>query len=82
VQFRMDALRRAMTKTPGNASRLLRLPDVQDFVGLRRSEIYRRVKLGTFPRPIRLGVNAVAWPQAEIEAWVAEKVARSRTATS
>lgn len=60
------------------ATRLLRLPEVQNTVGLRRSEIYRRVRSGTFPAPIRLGKNAVAWLQSDCEAWVAARVAESR----
>ncbi|MCE3004464.1 MAG: AlpA family transcriptional regulator [Xanthomonadaceae bacterium] len=58
--------------------RLLRLPDVQAIVGLRRSEIYRRIRNGTFPAPIRLGTNAVAWLQSDLDAWIAARVAESR----
>jgi prophage regulatory protein len=58
--------------------RLLRLPEVQATVGLRRSEIYRRIRSGTFPAPIRLGTNAVAWLQSDLDAWIAARVADSR----
>lgn len=49
---------------------LWRLPTVEAQTGLSKSEIYRRIKLGTFPAPLKLGARAVAWPAAAIETWV------------
>jgi prophage regulatory protein len=49
---------------------LLRLPSVEAQTGLSKSEIYRRIKLGTFPRPIKLGARAVAWSAAAVDTWV------------
>jgi prophage regulatory protein len=49
---------------------LLRLPSVAAQTGLSKSEIYRRINLGTFPQPIKLGLRAVAWPTAAVDAWV------------
>lgn len=49
---------------------LWRLPTVKAQTGLSKSEIYRRIKEGTFPIPLKLGVRAVAWPSAKIEEWV------------
>jgi prophage regulatory protein len=49
---------------------LWRLPTVQTQTGLSKSEIYRRIKLGTFPAPLKLGARAVAWPAATVEVWV------------
>lgn len=49
---------------------LWRLPTVETQTGLSKSEIYRRIKLGTFPRPLKLGARAVAWQASAIEAWV------------
>lgn len=49
---------------------LLRLSSVEAKVGLKKSEIYRRIKLGTFPQPIKLGARAVAWPADALDAWV------------
>ena len=49
---------------------LLRLPSVEAQTGLSKSEIYRRIKAGTFPQPLKLGARAVAWPAAQIDAWV------------
>ena len=49
---------------------LWRLPTVLAQTGLSKSEIYRRINNGTFPKPLTLGARAVAWPAAEIDAWV------------
>jgi prophage regulatory protein len=49
---------------------LWRLPTVVAQTGLSKSEIYRRINIGTFPKPLKLGSRAVAWPAAEIDAWV------------
>lgn len=64
---------------PGGA-KLERLPQVKARTGLSRSEIYRRIALGDFPRPIKLGERASAWSATEIDDWIAERVAaRDRT---
>lgn len=49
---------------------LWRLPTVEAQTGLSKSEIYRRIKEGTFPKPLKLGARAVAWPAAQVDAWV------------
>jgi prophage regulatory protein len=61
-------------------TQLLRLPQVRQIVGLSRSEIYRLISLGRFPRPIPLGERAVAWTSDEIAAWVRERIAARETA--
>lgn len=56
-------------------TRLIRLPEVQHRVGLGRSTIYRWMAEGKFPRPVQLGGYTVAWSEAEVEAWIASKLA-------
>ena len=53
--------------------RLLRQPEVLHRVGLARSTIYRMMEAGTFPRPVKIGQRAVAWPESDIERWIAER---------
>lgn len=50
--------------------RLLRRPEVEKAVGLSRSAIYAAMDRGDFPRPVRIGLRAVAWPLNEIEQWI------------
>ena len=42
-------------------------------IGLARSTIYRMIEAGTFPRPVKIGQRAVAWPESDIERWIAER---------
>lgn len=55
--------------------RALRLPEVIARVGLRRSSIYEAVARGTFPQPFKLSGRAVAWDAAEIDEWLAARIA-------
>lgn len=61
-----------------SADRLLRLPDVQAITGLRRSAIYQAMKEHRFPQCVKLGPRAAAWPESEIQAWIAAKIRAPR----
>jgi len=58
-------------------TRLMRLPEVMHKVGLGRTSIYERIRMGSFPRPLQLGGNSVAWINKDIDAWIAEKIINS-----
>ena len=51
-------------------ARLLRLPEVIDRVGLRRSAIYQRMSEGRFPKSRSLGPKCAVWVEAEINEWI------------
>lgn len=53
--------------------RILRLRQVQERVGLSRSQIYALMQIGRFPKSISLGARAVGWLEAEIEAWIRDR---------
>lgn len=61
-----------------SSTTLLRLPAVRQRVGLSTATIYRLVKQGTFPRPLKLGAQSVAWIEAEIQQWLRTCFVRSR----
>jgi len=54
---------------PPNA--LLRLKDVGRLVGLSRTTIYKRVSVGTFPRPLRVSERSVRWRMQDLHEWTA-----------
>jgi len=58
--------------------RMLRLPDVLQKTGLSRSQIYRLMTLGSFPRQIQLGDRSSGWIESEIDGWLAGRIALSR----
>jgi prophage regulatory protein len=67
-----DELKSALT--------ILRRKQVEARTGLSRSTIYLRVSEGTFPKPISLGRRAVGWVEAELNEWLAARIAASRKA--
>ena len=52
---------------------LLRLRQVEDICGLKKSTIYIRLKEGTFPPPVSLGARRIAWRSNDIEDWIASR---------
>nr|WP_330220786.1 AlpA family transcriptional regulator [Pseudomonas frederiksbergensis] len=60
--------------------RILRLKQVQERVGLGRSTIYDRINPksprydSSFPKPIKLGVSAVGWIEANITTWIESRM--------
>lgn len=67
-----DSATAAAAIEPASASppRLLRLPEVMDRVGLRRSAIYQRMSEGRFPKSRSLGPKCSVWVESEITAWI------------
>lgn len=58
-----------------STSRLQRLSTVLDRVPLSKTEIYRRIGAGEFPKPISIGVRAVAWLESDIDEYI-QKLAK------
>jgi prophage regulatory protein len=50
--------------------RVLRIDDVMQRTGLSRPTIWRRERLGAFPRRRKLGGNAVGWLEHEVDQWI------------
>ncbi|MEN8501244.1 MULTISPECIES: helix-turn-helix transcriptional regulator [Paraburkholderia] len=50
--------------------RLLPFREVAARTCLSKSEIYRRIEAGRFPKNIKLGARAVAWRESEIDGWI------------
>jgi prophage regulatory protein len=57
---------------------LIRRREVERLTALSRSRIYELIKQGAFPRPVALGAMSVAWVEAEIQDWIAARIADSR----
>lgn len=56
--------------------KILRLPQVLDKVGLKKSAIYKRIKDGQFPPPIKLGAHASGWLESEVQNWILKQAGR------
>jgi len=55
---------------------LRKLPTVRRQTGKSAASIYRDVKAGAFPAPVKIGPRASAWVGAEVDAWIAERIAK------
>ena len=53
--------------------RLLRLSEVRTRTALARTTIYRKMREGSFPEPLKVGVRAVRWRESEIESWLSSR---------
>lgn len=60
--------------------RLLRRREVERRVGRSRSSIYALIADGRFPRPVRVGARAVRWVEAEVDSWIAARIAEREAA--
>src|SRR5580692_8708577 len=58
--------------------RLLRLPQVMQQTGLRKTTLYELQKEGSFPMRIQVTWNSVGWIEEEVNAWIAGRVAASK----
>ncbi|WP_430300738.1 helix-turn-helix transcriptional regulator [Ralstonia insidiosa] len=57
-------------------ARLLRLPQVVELVGVKKSTIWKWASEGMFPSPLKLTKGVTVWRAADVLAWIEE---RSRT---
>lgn len=51
--------------------RFLKLTEVMSKTALSRSGVYKGMRLGTFPKQIKLSHNAVVWLESDVEDWMA-----------
>ena len=66
-----------MTEARVVQGRMLRIKDLTQLLGVGRSSIYRMMKIGDFPAPVRLGVHTTCWPETEVHAWLNTKAGRN-----
>ena len=52
------------------STRLIRASEVCELAALSHATIYRLIKQGLFPKPIKIGQSAVRWRADEIEAHI------------
>jgi prophage regulatory protein len=43
------------------------------------SQRYRKIREGTFPRPVKIGENKNAWLEVEVDAWIESRIAARDT---
>ena len=53
--------------------RLLPRNAVEERLGITTSTLYRMMRSGEFPEPLRLGSRCVRWSENEVETWVSNR---------
>lgn len=68
------------TSMPTNPIRLIRIKEVTSRIGIGRSTVYDWMDSKsprfdqTFPKPIKIGPNSVAWLEQDINEWIMIRV--------
>lgn len=70
----MTAQPQPTENTRPQIDRMLRRKEVEAITGRGRSAIYEGIAAGTFPKPVKIGARAVAWPESVIREWIAERM--------
>jgi prophage regulatory protein len=53
---------------------ILRLREVEQRCGLKRSSIYQAIAEGTFPKSVPITGHAVGWVDTEIQDWIEARI--------
>lgn len=54
--------------------RLMSMRKVVDRLGLSKTELYRRINAGTFPRPVPISRHRIAFLESEVDEWMASRI--------
>lgn len=63
-------MQKIITRTVNDLSKI---NEVIQRSNLSKTAIYRNIKDGTFPAPVKIGKRAVAWRTEELEKWLRER---------
>jgi prophage regulatory protein len=61
-------------------NRIIRLDELPQYCGLRRTQIAELITEGKFPRPVKLSTRRKGWLEAELIAWQQECITRRDSA--
>jgi prophage regulatory protein len=59
--------------TNHSVDQILRPREVIKITGLARTTIWRGVKAGPFPRPVRLTSSTIGWCETDLAQWLAQR---------
>ncbi|WP_409420807.1 AlpA family transcriptional regulator [Pseudaeromonas sp. ZJS20] len=68
------------TVTETTPSRFIRVREVLNRIGIGRSTLYDWINPQSprfdchFPKPVKIGTNAVAWLESDIDEWIMQRV--------
>ena len=56
-----------------SAALYVRVNQLTKLIPMSKASVWRKVKDGTFPKPVKLGDRITAWHMDDIEAWLAAR---------
>ena len=56
------------------SKRLIQMPEVISKTGLRKSVIYKMIRLGQFPAQVRTSPNVSTWLESEVDEFIDQRV--------
>lgn len=54
--------------------RFINRQEVQEATSLSKSNLYKKIKEGTFVKPYNIGGARVAWLESEVQEWIQERI--------
>ena len=54
--------------------KILRISKVVNRTGLSPASIYKQIRLGLFPPPVKITARASGWSSTLVEAWISSKL--------
>jgi prophage regulatory protein len=55
------------------STQILRMREVIQRIGLSRSTIYKLMENNDFPKPMKLGAQAIGWRDTDIDVWISSR---------
>lgn len=62
------------SQNPTKPLRLIKLTEVRQRTTLSKTTIYDLIRQGRFPPPVRLSHRSVAWPEADVDRWIDDRI--------
>jgi prophage regulatory protein len=57
--------------------KLVRIKELVRLLSISRANVYRSMKLGTFPKSIKLTERTTVWRLSEIDKWIKDREAKA-----
>ena len=70
------------TRPQVRRDKLLRLPEVENVTGLKKSTIYALMKQGEFPQSVQITPRCVAWVESRVLQFVQDRIAAADAAAA
>jgi len=71
VSLEKSGDKKMLQVSPAQRQQILRKPAVCARTGLSPATLYRKLKAGEFPKPVKLGARSVGWRDTDIDAYIA-----------